>query len=86
MIAAISGDAIPSARRKPVATMMPPAIAVAMNANRSVRMCWNATSTLPVGLAQRPARLEVDDDPDERDDPHRSPWTAGGVTSRRMPS
>ena len=44
--AATSREASASARTKPVARMIPPAIAVAMNANRSVRMCWKLPSTL----------------------------------------
>ena len=44
MIAAISSEAIGSARRNPVTRMMPPAIAVAMNAARSVTMCLNDPS------------------------------------------
>ena len=38
-------DAIASARTNPVVMMMIAAIAVAMNANRSVRMCWKLPST-----------------------------------------
>jgi hypothetical protein len=34
-----------SARVNPVNTTTSPAIAVAMNAYRSLRMCWNAPST-----------------------------------------
>ena len=33
-------EAIASARVKPVKTMTSPAMGVAMNANRSLRMCW----------------------------------------------
>ena len=35
-----------SARLKPVSTTTSPATVVAMNAYRSLRMCWNAPSTL----------------------------------------
>jgi len=44
MIAAISSDASPSARMKPVVMIRTPAIAVNTNAARSVRMCWKAPS------------------------------------------
>ncbi len=44
--AATTSAAIASARAKPVRSTTRPAIAVAMNANRSFRMCWNAPSTL----------------------------------------
>jgi len=40
MIAAMTNEAIPSARANPVVRMITPAIAVKANAARSVRMCW----------------------------------------------
>ena len=40
MIAATNSAAMPSASRKPVSRMTAPAIAVAMNAARSVSRCW----------------------------------------------
>ena len=44
MIAAMTSEAIPSARAKPVARMTAPAIAVSTNASRSVTMCWKLPS------------------------------------------
>ena len=40
MIAATISAAMPSASLKPVSRMIAPAIAVAMNAARSVSRCW----------------------------------------------
>lgn len=51
--------------------MIAPAIAVPMNANRSVRMCWKLPSTLRLwrlALASVEHRQQVHDDTDERDD------------------
>ena len=42
---ATTSAAMASARAKPVVSTTRPAIAVAMNAYRSLRMCWNAPST-----------------------------------------
>jgi hypothetical protein len=44
MIAAITSEAIPSARAKPVARMTAPARAVSTNARRSVTRCWKLPS------------------------------------------
>ena len=72
--AATSSAAIPSAGSKPVVRIRTPAIAVAMNANRSVSTCWKAPSTLRLRRSaprQRPGRGEVDNDAGERDHEHR---------------
>jgi uncharacterized protein YqeY len=66
-------DAMASARPKPVKRMIAPAIAVAMKAYRSVRMCWKLPSTLRLcrlAFRERPAREQVHDDADERDGQH----------------
>ena len=44
MIAAMTSEAIPSARAKPVARMTAPAIAVSTKASRSVTRCWKLPS------------------------------------------
>ena len=63
----------PSARSNPVSRITRPAIAVAMNATRSVSTCWNAPSTFndrrsaPCRTADRD---DVDHHADQRDDQH----------------
>ncbi len=81
--------AIASARQNPVSRMIPPATAVAMNANRSLRMCWKAPSALRL---VRLARLIIQDAailttmPTSAVISTRVPVTSGGWISRRMAS
>ena len=87
--AATTSAAMASARAKPVVSTTSPATAVAMNAYRSLRMCWNAPSTfrlVPVGPADAPRGGDVDHDPDQRRDQHRArPRPAGGRSAVGRP-
>ena len=60
-----------SARTQPVARITAPAIAVAMNAKRSVRRCWKLpldVERLPVCARELPGGDEVHADADQGDD------------------
>ena len=65
--AATNSDAMPSARLNPVTSTTAPAIAVAMNATRSVRTCWNAPSTFS-DVRSAPCRIDGGDDVDHHAD------------------
>ena len=71
-----------SARAQPVSRMIRPAMAVAMKANRSLRMCWNRAFDVqagPVGAGDEPAGGEVDDDTDQSRDQDQAAGHLGRV-------
>ena len=68
---AISSEAIPSARSNPEIRITAPAIAVAMNAKRSVSDVPEGAldvEAAPLGRGEQAGRGEVHRDPDDRDD------------------
>ena len=89
MSAATSSAAMPSASLKPVSRMVAPAMAVATNAARSVRMCWKAPSTLSdwrfarerIDVAARFTAM-----PTTATIRTGAPSTSGGSSTRRTPS
>lgn len=81
--------AIASARQNPVSKMTAPATAVAMNANRSLRMCWKAPSTLRmVWLARLIIQVAatLTTMPNTAVISTNAPVTSGGWISRRIAS
>lgn len=80
---------MPSARVKPVTMITAPAIAVAMNAIRSVRMCWNepsifSDSRFALDSCQVAARFTAT--PTMATTRIGNPAGFGGETSRLIPS